>query len=175
MAQGDGVNVFETSRQLGRIPVVGLRGVVALERTAWLKQLLRHPLMQGTVVLTSEVDRAAELDYARVQYYEAANVTTAEGCLCCGMNRGLGDALRALFLRVLSKRARPIDRVLIDATVLEPEQLAFTFKHAPFLGQRYCYQMTLTVVGANAFMGDASEPEPSQTLVFDENTILRTN
>jgi len=167
--------VFETSRQLGRIPVVGLRGLVTLERTAWLKQLLRHPLMQGTVVLTSEADRAAELDYARVQYYEPSNSSSAEGCLCCGMNRGLGDALRALFLRVLSKRARPVDRVLIDATVLEPEQLAFTFKHAPFLGQRYLYQMTLTVVGTHAFLGDSSESEPLQRLVFDENTILRPN
>jgi len=91
------------------------------------------------------------------------------------MNRGLGDALRALFLRVLSKRVRPIDRVLIDATVLDPEQLAFTFKHAPFLGQRYQYQMTLTVVGAHAFLGDSSESGPLQALVFDENTILRTN
>ena len=165
--------MFETARQLGRIPVVVVRGEQALDQTAWLKRLLAHPTMQRSVVLTAGNKRDAELGFNRVEAFRLARLTSAEGCLCCGMNSGLGDALRSLFLRVLSKRVEPIDRVVIDAVGLNVEQIALTLKHAPFLGQRYLYQATLTVVGQYVAMSEQEYSESEPLLDFDEKSILK--
>lgn len=165
--------MLETARQLGRIPVVVVRGEQALDQTAWLKRWLAHPSMQGSVVLTAVDKRDAELGFNRVEAFTLARLTNAEGCLCCGMNSGLGDALRSLFLRVLSKRVEPIDRVVIDAVDLNVEQIALTLKHAPFLGQRYLYQATLTVVGQYVSLSEEGSSQPEQLLDFDEKSILK--
>jgi G3E family GTPase len=173
MAEGAGLGVFETSRQLGRIPVISVRGEHGLEQTAWLKRLLAHRTMQGTVVLTDGVNRAAQLGFDRIESFAWTPTTSAEGCLCCGLNSGLGDALRSLFLRVLTKRAKPIDRVIIDAADLSVEQIAFTLKHAPFLGQRYVYQATLTVTGQCVVMANVADTQCGQLFDFDENDLLK--
>jgi hypothetical protein len=165
--------VFKTARQLGRIPVVVVRGERALDQTVWLKRLLAHPLMQGSVVLTAGNMRGAELGFNRVEPFTLAQLTSAEGCLCCGMNRGLGDALRSLFLRVLTKRVEPIDRVVIDAVDLNVEQIALTLKHTPFLGQRYLYQATLTVQGQYVAMNEQGCSKPKLLLDYDEKCILK--
>jgi len=165
--------VFETSRQLGRIPVVAVRGEQAFEQTAWFKQLLAHPAMQDSVVLSAGVGRDVELGYSRVEPFVLARPINAGDCLCCGLNSGLGDALRSLFLRVLTKRAQRVDRVVIDAVGLDVEQIAFTLKHAPFLGQRYLYQGTLAVKGQRAVLYGLASAEPEVLLDFDEKSILK--
>ena len=165
--------MFETARQLGRIPVVVVRGERVLDQTAWLKRFLAHPSMQGSVVLTTGNKRDAELEFNRVESFTLARLTSAEGCLCCGMNSGLGDALRSLFLRVLGKRVEPVDRVVIDAVGLNTEQIALTLKHAPFLGQRYVFQATLTVVGTYVAISEQACTQPELLLDFDEESILK--
>ena len=165
--------MFETSRQLGRIPVVAVHGESAVEQTAWLKRLLTHPRMRGSVVLSSAVQRDIELEFGRVEPFVLAGPTSEEGCLCCGLNSGLGDALRSLFLRVLSKRAAPVDRVVIDAIGLDVKQIAFTLKHAPFLGQRYVYQATLAVKGGRAVLDHPASVQPDQLVDFDETNVLK--
>jgi G3E family GTPase len=165
--------VFETSRQLGRIPVISVRGEYGLKQTTWLKRLLAHHSMRESVVLSDGVNRALELGFERVETFVWARAARAEGCLCCGLNSGLGDALRSLFLRVLSKRAQPIDRVIIDAAELDVEQIAFTLKHAPFLGQRYVYQTTLTVTGQYVWMANGADTACGQLFDFDETNILK--
>lgn len=165
--------MFETARQLGRIPVVVVRGERVLDQTAWLKRFLAHPSMQGSVVLTTGNKRDAELEFNRVESFTLARLTSAEGCLCCGMNSGLGDTLRSLFLRVLSRRVGPIDRVVIDAVGLSVEQIALTLKHAPFLGQRYLYQATLTVMGQYVAISDPDCLKPELLLDFNEQSILK--
>jgi G3E family GTPase len=173
MASGAGLIVFETSRQLGRIPVIAVRGEHGSEQTAWLKQLLAHASMRSTVVLTDGLNRDVELGCNRVETFVWARTASAGGCLCCGLNSGLGDALRSLFLRVLTKREKPIDRVIIDAADLTVEQIGFTLKHAPFLGQRYLYQATLTVIGQRVAMNMGADPACGQLFAFDENSILK--
>jgi hypothetical protein len=165
--------VFETARQLGRIPVVVVRGEQAVEQTAWLKRFMAHPSMQGSVLFTTGATRDTELGYNRVETFTPARLTNLAGCLCCGMNSGLGDALRSLFLRVLGKRVGPVDRVVIDAVGLDIEQIAMTLKHAPFLGQRYVYQATLTVVGQYVAVGQLDGPQASTLFDFDEKSILK--
>ena len=165
--------MLETARQLGRIPVVVVRGEHAPDQTVWLKRWLAHPSLQHSVVLTARNNHDAVLGFNRVEPFTLARLASTEGCLCCGMNSGLGDALRSLFLRVLSKRVAPIDRVVIDAVGLNIEQIALTLKHAPFLGQRYLYQATLTVVGQYVSMSEEGGSKPEQLLDFDEKSILK--
>lgn len=165
--------MFETSRQLGRIPVIAVRGEHGVEQTAFLKKLLAHASMLNSVVLTDSVHRDVALGFDRIETFVWAPTAGAEGCLCCGLNSGLGDALRSLFLRALTKRVKPIDRVFIDATSLAVEQIAFTLKHAPFLGQRYLYQATLTVTGPLVVMANQVGAVCGQLCGFDENNILR--
>lgn len=165
--------MFETARQLGRIPVVVVRGEQAVEQTAWLKRFMAHPSVQSSVLFTASAARQTELGCNRVETFTLAPPTSAEGCLCCGMNSGLGDALRSFFLRVLGKRAEPVDRVVIDAVGLDIEQIAMTLKHAPFLGQRYVYQTTLTVVGHYVAIGQHDGLAPSTLFDFDEKSILK--
>jgi hypothetical protein len=62
---------------------------------------------------------------------------------------------------------------VIDAVGLDVEQIAMTLKHAPFLGQRYVYQATLTVVGRYVAMGQLDGPQASTLLDFDEKSILK--
>ncbi len=167
-------DMFETSRQLARIPVVAVLDQGAGEQAFWLKQLLKHPLLRDTVVLTTVADRSIALEHDRIELFDMGSPTGLEGCLCCGMNSGLGDVLRTLFLNLLSKRARPIDRVIIEMpNAAGLERLPFTLKHAPFLGQRYLYQMAITLTGGQAFVQVAGDRAEQQRAVFDENLILR--
>ncbi|MFZ4711587.1 MAG: GTP-binding protein [Zwartia sp.] len=165
--------MFETSRQLGRIPVIAVQGENGVEQTAFLKKLLAHASMRGSVVLTDSVHRDVALGFDRIETFVCAPTVSAEGCLCCGLNSGLGDALRSLFLRALTKRTKPIDRVFIDATSLAVERIVFTLKHAPFLGQRYLYQATLTVTGPRVAMANQVGAVCEQLCNFDENNILK--
>lgn len=165
--------MFETSRQLGRIPVVAVCGEIAFDQTVWLKRLLAHPMMRGSVVLSAGFHRDAELGFGRVESFVKASSSSTGGCLCCGLNSGLGDALRSLFLRVLTKRAEPVDRVVIDAAGLDIGQIAFTLKHAPFLGQRYVFQTTLTVIGHRAVIENEAGAGGGAFFDFDEHSILK--
>ena len=67
----------------------------------------------------------------------ALSPVDAEGCLCCGIRSGLGDALRQLFLDALSKRRPVPSRVLILGDGEDAQAITQTVRHAPFLAQRY--------------------------------------
>lgn len=62
-------------------------------------------------------------------------------CLCCTLNTPLADALRQLFMAVLTKKQPKVTDVYVvtqahDEAVLS-QSLKQTLRHAPFLGQRY--------------------------------------
>jgi hypothetical protein len=132
--------------------------------------------MRGSVVLYTgaqlAAERANDLGYERVESFALAHSVSFEGCLCCGLNSGLGDALRALFLRVLSKKASPVDRVIIDAACLDTAQIVKTLKHMPFLGQRYLYFATLTVKLPHVFLSEHYGAEPDGLFKFCEKSVL---
>ncbi len=67
----------------------------------------------------------------------ALSPVDAEGCLCCGIRSGLGDALSQLFLDALSKRRPVPSRVLILGDGEDAQAITQTVRHAPFLAQRY--------------------------------------
>jgi G3E family GTPase len=70
------------------------------------------------------------------------------------MRSGLGDALRDLFLRALSKKIPPVARVVIEADTIDPGPLKFTLKHAPFLGQRYVFQFVFLMLDVSNLSPD---------------------
>ena len=78
----------------------------------------------------------------------------ATGCLCCGMRSGVGDALRDLFLKALSRRVPPVRRVIIESGAPDSAALRFTLRHAPFLGQRYTLAASLLLIDARDVLAD---------------------
>ena len=165
--------MFASSREVGRIPLVAVLGAAGSGKTTFLNRLLALESMQHSVVLLAVTPAAAPspvegdasvnqgteagsvaLEHARVLKLPAIELVNDSGCLCCGMNSALGDALRDLFLQALSRRVPRVDRVLIESRAIDPSVLRLTVRHAPFLGQRYVYQATITVVDAKKLQTD---------------------
>jgi hypothetical protein len=116
--------LFQTSLQSGRIPLVLLFGGESSGKSEFLDALLQRPALAGSLVV--------------------ANVRGGgpDGCLCCGMHRGLGDALRKIFFEALAERQNKLNRVFLLSDEITGAQLAHTLRHTPFLGQRYEHQLT---------------------------------
>jgi len=131
---------FASSRETGRIPVIALLGAPGSGKTHFLNNLLSLPALKNTVVLTASDDLQAKHTAERVHRLASLKEPSDSGCLCCGMRSGLGDALRDLFLRALSKKTPSVDRVIVETNSIDPQSLKFTLKHAPFLGQRYIFR-----------------------------------
>jgi hypothetical protein len=146
MARKPGLNLFQTSRQSGRIPLVLVLGECVGATRAFLNILLMHRAFDDSVVLSTKNPHAASLTHPR--YIELARVESSaqDSCLCCGLHGALGDALRTLFFGALNDRSQRLDRILIESDSINPHQLAHTLKHTPFLGQRYVHQLTFRVV-----------------------------
>lgn len=164
MARQSGLNLFQTSRQAGSIPLVLVLGDEGVGKTHFLNLLLEHHSMEGSVVVGPIQTDGEMLEGAR--YIPLPRVTTSaqDGCLCCGMHSGLGDALRKLFFEALTERRHPLNRVFIESRGVETDQLAFTLRHTPFLGQRYFHQLTFRLISANHLLlrgsGSLSGLEP---------------
>lgn len=141
--------MFASSREVGRIPLVAVLGAAGSGKTTFLNRLLALPSMEHSVVLSASTSNAsALLAHARVYTLPEIEQVSDSGCLCCGMNSAMGDTLRDIFLRALSKRIARVDRVVIESRALDASPLRQTVRHAPFLGQRYVYQATLTMIDA---------------------------
>ena len=142
---------FASSRETGRIPVIAVLGAPGSGKTHFLNHLLRLPALKNTVLLTASDDLQAKHNSERVLRLASLQESSDSGCLCCGMRSGLGDALRDLFLKALSKKISTVDRVMIEANLLDPESLKFTLKHAPFLGQRYVFRSAFLLIDMSHF------------------------
>lgn len=137
-------DLFATSKQLGRIPVLVVAAQSATDTTTWLNHVLSLPAFARTVLLTTTAAHQTVLTHPRVSFLPTMHAVSDSGCLCCGMDSALGDTLRVLFLQALSKKIPPIDRIVIDAAQIDTAQLKFTLRHAPFLGQRYVYHGSIS-------------------------------
>jgi G3E family GTPase len=146
--------MFASSLDTGRIPVIAVLGMPGSGKTYFLNHLLRSPGLANSIVLTASADARQCHDYDRVQRLPSLGQPTEDGCLCCGMRSGLGDALRDLFLRALSKKIPPVARVVIEADTIDPGPLKFTLKHAPFLGQRYVFQFVFLMLDVSNLSPD---------------------
>lgn len=167
--------MFASSRQLGRIPVLAVTGESGSGKTVFLNRLLKLPELARTVVLTTTGENKAHFDHDRVIFLPATDFVSDSGCLCCDMKSALGDTLRDLFLKALSKRIEPIDRVVIETPALDPSQLKFTLRHAPFLGQRYIYQATLFVLDATKAVHTGVTPEELAAMKHADQLVLAKN
>ncbi|MCC7228367.1 MAG: hypothetical protein IT507_16930 [Burkholderiaceae bacterium] len=141
-----------------RIPVIAVIGLPGSGKTRFLNRMLGAQPMHDTVVLLSAPARpdAMPLAYPRRIVVAGMNPDPATGCLCCGIRSGVGDALRELFFKALSRRVPPVARVIVESATTDSAALRFTLRHAPFLGQRYLLVATLLVLDARVVLADAS-------------------
>ncbi len=140
------MNIFQTSRQAGRIPLVLVLGDCLSVTRTFLNILLMHHAFDDTVVLTTQNPHGAALTHPHCIELEHVESSAQDSCLCCGLHSALGDALRTLFFGALNDRTKRLDRILIESDSINSVQLAQTLKHTPFLGQRYVHQLTFRVV-----------------------------
>lgn len=164
--------MFATSRQLGRIPVIAFAGAPGSGKTTFLNRLLQLPELARTVVLTTEGENKAGFDHDRVLFLPAKDFVSESGCLCCDMRSALGDTLRNLFLNALAKKIPPIDRVIIETPALDPSQLKFTLRHAPFLGQRYIYRGTFLVLDISRIVKEGIAQEDQDAIRYADTVIM---
>lgn len=146
MARQFGLNIFLTSRQTGRIPLVLVLGKSVNATRTFLNLLLRHQAFNDSVVISAKHEGLASLQHARLIELPRLESSAQDSCLCCGLHSALGDTLRSLFFEALNHRSMQLDRVFIESDVMDTVQLAQTLKHTPFLGQRYEHQMTFRVI-----------------------------
>ena len=144
--------IFSSSREAGRIPVIAVLGEPGSGKTHFLNYLLSTYPLNNSVVLTASEDAQTEHTAARLQRLVSVRQASDSGCLCCGMRSELGDALRDLFLRALTKKIPPVERVIIEANISDPGSLKFTLRHAPFLGQRYVFDCTILLLDVRVLL-----------------------
>ena len=138
--------LFETSRQVGSIPIVLVLGECLTGARLFLNLLIAQQGLSDSVVMSVKQDPLDPIRHARLIELPRLEFSAQDSCLCCGMHGALGDALRQIFFEALNDRSKRLDRVLIESDSIEPSQLAHTLRHTPFLGQRYFHQMTFRVV-----------------------------
>jgi hypothetical protein len=173
--------MFQTSRQVGRIPLVLVLGECVDLTRAFLNILLTHHVFDYSVVVSTKHPHVAPLTHS--QHIELPRIESSaqDSCLCCGLHGALGDALRTLFFEALNDRRKRLDRILIESDSIDTHQLAHTLKHTPFLGQRYVHQLTFRVVNVDQLLNAGLDPlkglEPiqhdaQQCLVFMRQSEL---
>jgi hypothetical protein len=138
--------LFETSRQVGSIPIILVLGECLTATRLFLNLLIAQQDFSESVVIGVKQDTLDPIGHARLIELPRFEFTAQDSCLCCGMHGALGDALRQIFFQALNDRSKRLDRVLIESDSIEASQLAHTLRHTPFLGQRYIHQMTFRVV-----------------------------
>ena len=144
--------VFQTSRQVGRIPLVLVLGECVDLTRAFLNILLMHHVFDYSVVVSTKHPHVAPLSHAHHIELPCIESSAQDSCLCCGLHGALGDALRSLFFKALNHRSKPLDRILIESDSIDTHQLAHTLKHTPFLGQRFVHQLTFRVVNIDQLL-----------------------
>lgn len=154
---------FQTSRQVGRIPIILIAGECMASATQVLNMLLQDESLLHSVVIRLDQGEGESAPAPAPALASAPapipghrtirlprplrpDTFAEESCLCCGMHSALGDTLRSLFFQALSDRTQALDRVVIVTDMIDGKQLAHTLKHTPFLGQRYVHQMTFSVM-----------------------------
>lgn len=149
-----------SSEKDARIPVIAVVGGRGSGKTRLLNRLLESPQLRDTVVVHGGLSMpgALSLTAKRSVIVAGTEPDPSTGCLCCGMRSGVGDALRDLFLKALSRRIPPVGRVVIESGAPDAAALRFTLKHAPFLGQRYRFASSLLLIDARQVLDEALAP-----------------
>lgn len=140
--------LFETSHQAGRIPLMLVLGKSAAHTRLFTNTLITSQAFADSVVIGVKQEALDPFRHDRVVEIPHLEVSAQDGCLCCGLHGALGDCLRTIFFEALKRRSRRLERVVIESTTIETEQLAHTLRHTPFLGQRYVHQMSFRIVSA---------------------------
>ena len=132
-----------------RIEVNALHGLRPAEFCAWAMGI--NQSQASAVVFMAPFERPIDWpEYLRFQPLPEDELTAAEGqCLCCALKSPLADALRRLFMAVLTKKEPKVSVIYVATHSKTPESLIQTLKHAPFLAQRYRFGEYLCVNATN--------------------------
>lgn len=155
-----------------RIPVTLLTGFLGSGKTTVLNNLLKHPLLEGTVVIINEFG-SVSLDHLLVAYSKEEMVLElAGGCACCTMRGDLARTLAEVEER-FERDGKRIRRVIVETTGLaDPTPIVHTL--AVDAGLRG-YRLERIVVTVDAVNGAATferQPESVKQAALADCLLL---
>jgi len=113
-----------------RIEANALNGSNPEEFCAWALSI-KQSLACVTSVMAPFERPTGWPEHLRFQTLPADELLTVEGqCLCCALKSPLADALRRLFMAVLTKKEPKVSIVYIATYSKTPDSLVQTLKHA---------------------------------------------
>ena len=157
-----------------RIPIA----LVLLDESACatvLSNLQRQASLNQIIIISDILEFCSLAGGDRYLYVPRLVSSNSDGsCLCCGLNSARGDHLRRIFFQALANKSRKLAGVVVLSGQADPENIKFTLKHTPFLGQRYRYAGTLDVRVASAGAALAESLTDPSSMQGVEEMLLHT-
>ncbi len=128
------------------LPFNVITGFLGAGKTTLLNALLKHPDMEGALVIVNEFGEVG-LDHLLVEAAADEVIELASGCLCCTLR---GDLVETL-VRVLQDRdaGTPFARIVVETSGLaDPAPILHSIMAHPWLTQRLSLDGMVTVVDA---------------------------
>ena len=159
------------------LPFNVLTGFLGAGKTTLLNALLKHPRMQGALVIVNEFGQAG-LDHLLVEASPGEVIELSSGCLCCALR---GDLVETL-VRVLQERdsgsGSSFNRIIVETSGLaDPAPILHTIMGHPWLTERLKLDGLVTVV--DALTGEqtlkAHEEAVKQAAVAERLVITKTD
>ncbi|MBM3557742.1 MAG: GTP-binding protein [Alphaproteobacteria bacterium] len=126
-------------------PVTLVTGFLGAGKTTLIAELLRHPGLDGTLVVVNEFGEVG-IDHDLLESSSEDTILLANGCLCCTIRGNMIDTLASAEAQRAEGRLRPFDRVVVETSGLaDPAPfLSFLYGEAAFAA-RYAISGVVTV------------------------------
>ena len=135
-------------RQAAGLPFNLISGFLGAGKTTLLNRLLKHPGMDGTLVIVNEFGEIG-LDHALVEASADDIIELTSGCLCCSLRGELADTLIRLLQERESAPARNFSRIVVETSGLaDPAPVIHTLMAHPWLAARLRLAGVITVIDA---------------------------
>jgi G3E family GTPase len=156
-----------------RIPITLVTGFLGAGKTTLLNHLLRQPEMANAAILINEFGSVA-VDHHLVAKIDEDIIMLDSGCICCTVRGDLTRSLGELFMRCMSRKIRPVSRVLIETTGLaDPAPVISTLMEDFFVADRFRIDGVLTLVDpTHALAQLAAHPEAVKQVAMADRLLL---
>lgn len=162
---------------MSRIPVTLVTGFLGSGKTTLIRQLLRQPEFENTLVIINEFGEAG-IDHDLIEASSDDTVLLANGCLCCTIRGNLVDTLLDVRKQVAEGRLRDFDRVVVETSgVADPVALlGFLLGEAAVMAAYEIEGVVTTCEAVNGAETLASQPEAAlQASVADRLLITKSD